>query len=140
MWFNILKVQESISDIGLDFESPDEKLEPKDKDCCEIAKNTYKEAYMKITTWTEDEIEEVSEEWGMTFSDYTTLTEIYDDFVKYKVFTNWLKEASCEEFKEYISDPDGPMAYATWKPEMQKILDEWDRCEHNERGEFYETQ
>jgi hypothetical protein len=33
-WFNVLKTQETITDLGLDFESPDEKLEPKDKRDC----------------------------------------------------------------------------------------------------------
>ena len=48
MWFNILKVQESISDIGLDFESPDEKLQPKDNSC-----NNQLKAYAdKLSTMT----------------------------------------------------------------------------------------
>ena len=42
MWFNVLKTQQTITDIGIDFELP-EKVEPKkdNKDCCEIAKEKY---------------------------------------------------------------------------------------------------
>jgi hypothetical protein len=70
MWFDILKVQESITDLGLDFESPDEKLEPKDNEdkCCEkyrpeiveiiggliIAKDVAKMDCADLYGWTED--------------------------------------------------------------------------------------
>ena len=42
MWFNILKIQETITDIGIDFDLP-EKVESKDKKdkCCEEAKAEY---------------------------------------------------------------------------------------------------
>ena len=33
MWFNILKIQETITDLGIDFDLP-EKVESK-RDCCE---------------------------------------------------------------------------------------------------------
>ena len=42
MWFNILKTQETITDIGIDFDLP-EKVESKDKKdkCCEEARNMW---------------------------------------------------------------------------------------------------
>ena len=42
MWFNILKIQETITDLGIDFDLP-EKVESKDKKdkCCEEAKAEY---------------------------------------------------------------------------------------------------
>jgi hypothetical protein len=109
MWFNILKVQESITDLGLDFESPDEKLEPKDKDsCCEEAKNKWKASGTHYSKTGYDNL-------------YTTLEQ------KKRGELGGYANKSCKEFKAFLSD-----FYAVGFPDSlaHRIFKQWEECEN----------
>jgi hypothetical protein len=59
MWWDIIKESRQITDLGIDFESPDEKLEPKDKPenpdkCCEEFRpklEGFASAFLKKYVW-----------------------------------------------------------------------------------------
>ena len=135
-WKDILKSSQiNIGSTTLDTRNLPE--EDDDKDCCE-------EAHAAWINLSKDVLEEIEE--------YATKNSI--DFWS-KVEENFPLEESCnnpEDFLDFLiyqldiskdyydkySNP-GSLLPHFYVPRLRKILDNWDRCEHNKRGEYYET-
>ena len=128
-WFSVLKEQRIIADTGITFTLPEEEEEENGKDCCEEAKIAYKIAYVKIGTWDKnqwgDGFNRFLEKYGITES--SSRLEIFDALVEHNVFTDSVDTSLCEDFKEMLK---GVMKYAEWKPEIVRILNDWEVCDN----------
>lgn len=125
-WFSVLKGQKTIADTGITFTLPEEEEEENGKDCCEEAKNAYKVAYVKLGSWDWINLpSRLRDRLGLTES--SSRLEIFDSLVEDEIFTDSVDTSSCEDFKEMLKVP---MKYAMWKPEIVRILDDWEECEN----------
>ena len=150
MWFNVLKTQQTITDIGIDFELP-EKVEPKkdDKDCCEIAKEKYisgQAEYLDFLLKDETYPDEVfstierEKEWILE-TDCPTVSE--DIFVNIGASSNRQKRI---ENRDVNFDPEYELSIFGLTKEqvihklgeritkLRAILKEWGDCEGREDG------
>jgi len=111
MWRDILKVQilDTVTDLNIDLEPMAEDK----KDCCQEAKEAYKETYVRLSNFG-------------TNKDYEVSAAQYDKFVDEGRFSNFLDLMSCDEFAAYLFKP---MKYKEWKEPLQKIIDDWEDCE-----------
>jgi hypothetical protein len=143
-WWNVIKVagQESITDIPLDFESPDEKLQPKDRDCCEEAKEALRklpypltwakfnsldsilerhceELFLWLTYTVEDELDNREVYSNVEHFPLLSQTRGYADYQDYIQTTLWL-------FGDDV-DYAGRDVVGQFKGAIE-ILQDWQRC------------
>lgn len=109
-WFNVLKEQKTITDLGIDFELPEKVESKKDKrDCCEEARIKYKEQYT-IPFYLPEKLPTEEER-----------VKYYDS-----AFEGYINGIDCEELKTYMNQYKGDGEFG-W---MGLILDEWEECEN----------
>ncbi len=124
-WFDVLKESRQITGNGIKTKLGKTPLTMgDDDDCCQEAKTAYKRAYIMA-------IDYKSTSTG--FGGYYGITEEsdplddYDSLVREEIFTTFVDDSSCDEFKEqikYIS------RYPDIKPYIDKILSDWEECEN----------
>jgi len=120
MWQDILKVQ--VLDTTSSLSSINEPME--DKNCCEQAKTAYKRAYIMVYNYKSR---------ATGFGGYYGITEEsdplddYDSLVREEVFTTFIDDSSCDEFKEQIKYG---YRYHDIRPYIDKILSDWEECEN----------
>jgi len=114
MWKEILKVQilDTVTDLNIDLEPMTEDK----KDCCQEAKEAYKETYVRLSNFE-------------TNKDYEVSAAQYDKFVDEGWWSNFLDLMSCDEYAAYLS-AGVPLRYNEWKEPLQKIIDDWEDCEN----------
>ena len=124
-WFDVLKESRLTSQTGIKTKLGTNPLTMgDDDDCCEQAKTAYKRAYIMA-------IDYKSTSTG--FGGYYGITEEsdpvddYDSLVREEVFTNFVDDSSCDEFKEQIGRIS---RYNQIKPYIDKILSDWEECEN----------
>ena len=125
LWKSVLKDTRQISQTGIRTKLGTTPLTMgDDDDCCQEAKTAYKRAYIMA-------IDYKSTSTG--FGGYYGITEEsdplddYDSLVREEIFTTFVDDSSCDEFKEqikYIS------RYPDIKPYIDKILSDWEECEN----------
>ena len=105
MWFNILKAQETISDMGFDFDLPEEEPpEEEDNDCCENAYQKFLSMHSDLKTFWHDLSEYYpppSEKEGGLNHPIMYATEYFlvnPDYMK-----NKMQESFCLEFYVYLT-------------------------------------
>jgi hypothetical protein len=112
-WMDILKTQETISDMGFDFDLPEEESPEEDRNCCEEARQKFIDMFDDIHPTTKSNIKnwtcERLKSYLINFSSR-----------KPRPLSEHLKTNSIEDRQRALD----------WINNQQKILDEWEECEN----------
>ena len=103
-WQNILKAQETITDVGFDYDLPEE-VKPEEDKCCEEAKEAFIAAF------------------GLP-------KNLYAPFWG---FSTYVREESCKRFKHELMLIQGHKRDPN-RPKVIKILNDWEVCDWERHG------
>ena len=131
-WMDILKTQETILDVGFDFDLPEEEPSEEDRDCCQEAKEEYIAAFAG-TVFDDDTGKWIKP--SSTYWDKDYGSEIRDIFRKEtERFIKHIREEDCDRLKyEMNLNLKWPRPAAQRIEEnriTKEILDNWEECEN----------
>ena len=125
-WMDILKTQETILDVGFDFDLPEEEPSEEDRDCCQEAKEEYIDAFAKV------KFDFYTREFVKVSPDALTEQEILDA----EQFIEVVHDTECDAFKHIMKTDLRVLANSTHPQVVEEIritkeiLDNWEECEN----------
>ena len=119
-WMDILKTQETILDVGFDFDLPEEEPPEEDRNCCEEARQKFIDMYDDIPKTTERRIKnwpcERLKSYLIGWASYKSVT-LSEHLENYSIEDHQKATEGYQRAKDRINN-------------QQKILDEWEECEN----------